>query len=213
MRHPLLLLPRPIDQFVLGDHARELVEHGDGAVALPGRLPYGALTRAPAGVRGSVARSIAWGLARQIPDDWSPSETVLVAYHAIQWPAVAALLHRGVAEEVWYCRWDRYEEAQDAGRLRTLLRDWHERLAEVSELTFAVSEPLAALERDSKYLVNPGSVGQPRDADARAAYLIFDAAEQRVEMRRVDYPIERTQEKMAAAGLPEPLIRRLAAGR
>jgi diadenosine tetraphosphatase ApaH/serine/threonine PP2A family protein phosphatase len=70
-----------------------------------------------------------------------------------------------------------------------------------------------ALERDSKYLVNPGSVGQPRDADARAAYLIFDAAEQRVEMRRVDYPIERTQEKMAAAGLPEPLIRRLAAGR
>lgn len=149
MRHPLLLLPRPIDQFVLGDHARELVEHGEGAVALPGRLPYGALTRAPAGVRGSVARSIAWGLARQIPDDWSPSETVLVAYHAIQWPAVAALLHRGVAEEVWYCRWDRYEEAQDAGRLRTLLRDWHERLAEVSELTFAVSEPLAALEREA----------------------------------------------------------------
>jgi Glycosyl transferases group 1 len=149
VRRPLLLLPRPVDQFVLGDHARELVGTSGGAVALPGRLPYGALTRAPAAVRGGVAGSIAWGLSRQIPEAWSPNETVLVAYHAIQWPAVASLMARGVAEEVWYCRWDRYEEAQDAGRLRALLREWHERLAEVSELTFAVSGRLAELEREA----------------------------------------------------------------
>ncbi|MEH3054915.1 MAG: glycosyltransferase [Patulibacter minatonensis] len=149
MRRPLLLLPRPIDQFVLGDHARELVETAGGAVALPGRLPYGALTRAPSAVRGSVASSIAWGLARQIPTDWSANDTVLIAYHAIQWPAVASLMARGVAEEVWYCRWDRYEEAHDAGRLHSLLREWHERLAEVSELTFAVSGRLADLEREA----------------------------------------------------------------
>jgi predicted phosphodiesterase len=70
-----------------------------------------------------------------------------------------------------------------------------------------------ALESDSKYLVNPGSVGQPRDSDPRAAYAIFDADAQRVEMYRIEYPVAQTQEKMTVAGLPEPLIRRLAAGR
>jgi predicted phosphodiesterase len=70
-----------------------------------------------------------------------------------------------------------------------------------------------AIEAESKYLVNPGSVGQPRDSDPRAAYVIFDAGAQRVEMYRIDYPVARTQEKMAGAGLPEPLIRRLSAGR
>lgn len=149
VRRPLLLLPRPVDAFVLGDHARELLDHGEGAVALPGRLPYGALTRAPAAVRGGVASSIAWGLGKQIPAGWRASETVIVAYHAIQWPAVASLMARGVAEEVWYCRWDRYEEAQDAGRLRALLREWHARLAEVSELTFCVSGRLAELETEA----------------------------------------------------------------
>jgi diadenosine tetraphosphatase ApaH/serine/threonine PP2A family protein phosphatase len=69
------------------------------------------------------------------------------------------------------------------------------------------------IEAESKYLVNPGSVGQPRDGDPRAAYVIFDTVTQRVEMHRVEYPVTRTQQKMATAGLPEPLIRRLAAGR
>jgi len=70
-----------------------------------------------------------------------------------------------------------------------------------------------AMEAESKYLVNPGSVGQPRDSDPRAAYVIFDAAAGRIEMHRVEYPVAATQAKMADAGLPEPLIRRLAIGR
>lgn len=70
-----------------------------------------------------------------------------------------------------------------------------------------------AVEEDSKYLVNPGSVGQPRDANPRAAYAIVDVDTRRLEMYRVEYPIAETQAKMAAAGLPEPLIRRLAMGR
>lgn len=69
------------------------------------------------------------------------------------------------------------------------------------------------LDAEAKYLVNPGSVGQPRDSDPRAAYAIFDAGARQLEMHRLDYPIERTQQKMVAAGLPEPLVRRLAAGR
>ncbi|MBO9532778.1 MAG: hypothetical protein J7513_07385 [Solirubrobacteraceae bacterium] len=149
MRRPLLLLPRPLDEFINREQARELLTAGEGAVALPGRIPYGALTRAPAAVRGGVASSIAWGLARQIPSAWRPSETVVVAYHAIQWPAIAALMARGVAEELWYFRWDQYEEAHDVGRMRTLLHDWNARIAEVSALTFCVSDKLVDLEHEA----------------------------------------------------------------
>lgn len=70
-----------------------------------------------------------------------------------------------------------------------------------------------ALEDDVRYMVNPGSVGQPRDSDPRAAYAIVDTNAKAVEFFRVAYPIETTQAKMANAGLPESLIRRLAAGR
>ena len=132
---------------MLGDHARELLEAGEGAAALPDGVPYGALVRSPGIARRGVASLIARSLAFDIPADWSAEETVLVAYHAIQWPAVRALLDRGAASEVWYCRWDRYEAAHDAGRPHQLLGAWHDELAAASSLTFAVSGELADLER------------------------------------------------------------------
>ncbi len=61
-------------------------------------------------------------------------------------------------------------------------------------------------------LLNPGSVGQPRDGDPRAAYLLLDLDEQRASFRRVEYDVERTQREMRAAGLPEFLAGRLALG-
>ena len=69
-----------------------------------------------------------------------------------------------------------------------------------------------ALRPGLRYLVNAGSVGQPRDRDPRASYVIYDAANECVEVRRVIYPVERTQERMRAAGIPAFLIDRLAAG-
>ena len=65
----------------------------------------------------------------------------------------------------------------------------------------------------SKYLVNPGSIGQPRDGDPRAAYAIADTTERRVELIRLQYPVEETQDKIIKAGLPEVLAQRLAVGR
>ena len=65
----------------------------------------------------------------------------------------------------------------------------------------------------SKYLLNPGAVGQPRDGDARAAYAIADTTERRVDLFRLDYAIEQTQAKVMKAGLPEVLAQRLAIGR
>ena len=70
-----------------------------------------------------------------------------------------------------------------------------------------------ALRPASKYLLNPGSVGQPRDGDPRAAYGLVDTSEKSVDLFRVDYPIEATQAKVIKAGLPEVLAQRLAVGR
>jgi predicted phosphodiesterase len=64
----------------------------------------------------------------------------------------------------------------------------------------------------ARWLINPGSVGQPRDSDPRAAWLLIDDEAGRAAFRRVLYPIEQTQAEMRAAGLPEELAARLARG-
>jgi predicted phosphodiesterase len=69
------------------------------------------------------------------------------------------------------------------------------------------------LEDGVKYLVNPGSVGQPRDGDPRAAYAIVDVAARAVEPHRLIYDIRAAQTKIVAAGLPNALARRLSGGR
>ena len=69
------------------------------------------------------------------------------------------------------------------------------------------------LQPGAKYLLNPGSVGQPRDGDPRAAYALVDTSALRVDLYRVDYPIETTQAKVLNAGLPEVLAQRLRVGR
>jgi diadenosine tetraphosphatase ApaH/serine/threonine PP2A family protein phosphatase len=61
-------------------------------------------------------------------------------------------------------------------------------------------------------LLNPGSVGQPRDGDPRAAYLLLDLDARTASFRRVDYDVERTQAEIRQAGLPEVLAARLATG-
>ena len=66
---------------------------------------------------------------------------------------------------------------------------------------------------EKRYLVNIGSVGQPRDNDPRASYVIVDTDAQDCWFHRVAYDISSTQERMAQAELPEPLISRLAVGR
>ncbi len=68
-------------------------------------------------------------------------------------------------------------------------------------------------DEEARYIVNVGSVGQPRDNDPRACYAIYDTDAQEISYRRVDYDIQRTQQKMQQANLPAMLITRLAAGR
>ncbi len=66
---------------------------------------------------------------------------------------------------------------------------------------------------DCGYLVNPGSVGQPRDGDPRAACLIYDSATAAVEYCRFDYDVETAQRRIREAGLPPILADRLSEGR
>ncbi len=65
---------------------------------------------------------------------------------------------------------------------------------------------------DGRWLLNPGSVGQPRDGDPRAAWLELDTDEGVARFHRIDYAIERTQAAIRASGLPETLAARLAHG-
>jgi predicted phosphodiesterase len=68
------------------------------------------------------------------------------------------------------------------------------------------------IEPGFQYLLNPGSVGQPRDRDPRAAYALWDVETRRIEIRRVSYDVRAAAGKILAAGLPRILAERLARG-
>ncbi|HRC86591.1 MAG TPA: metallophosphoesterase family protein [Thermoanaerobaculia bacterium] len=68
------------------------------------------------------------------------------------------------------------------------------------------------LDPSTRYLVNPGSIGQPRDRDPRAAFMIYDQDENTIRWFRVDYRVEGAQKRILDAGLPAILAERLAVG-
>lgn len=68
------------------------------------------------------------------------------------------------------------------------------------------------LEKDANYMINPGSVGQPRDSDPRAAYALYDSEAHLVTFARTAYDIGAAQQKIIAAGLPDVLAVRLESG-
>jgi predicted phosphodiesterase len=75
------------------------------------------------------------------------------------------------------------------------------------------AETPLTLEEGFRYLVNPGSVGQPRDGDPRAAYAVLDESARLLTLKRVVYSVEKAQRRILAAGLPASLANRLALGR
>jgi diadenosine tetraphosphatase ApaH/serine/threonine PP2A family protein phosphatase len=70
-----------------------------------------------------------------------------------------------------------------------------------------------SLKKDTHYLINPGSIGQPRDGDWRAAFAIFDSDQYVITFHRVPYDLKKAQDRILAANLPQRLASRLAAGR
>jgi predicted phosphodiesterase len=86
---------------------------------------------------------------------------------------------------------------------------------EILQIRPRAAESFAALrvEPTRRYLLNPGSIGQPRDGDPRAAFAIADLEHNVVEFWRVPYDIQAVQKRMRSVHLPEPLVQRLVVGR
>jgi diadenosine tetraphosphatase ApaH/serine/threonine PP2A family protein phosphatase len=131
-----------------------------------------------------------------------------------------ALYHGSACDPVWeYVLSDEAALAtlELAGTALVLVGHSHVALRVVQSGDGEVDGGLAAagteLELDGvRALLNPGSVGQPRDGDPRAAYLLLDLDAHRASFRRVEYDIERTQREIREAGLPELLAARLELG-
>jgi len=83
----------------------------------------------------------------------------------------------------------------------------------IGRMEFFQNERRQRLHPEGLWLINPGSVGQPRDGDGRAAFALFDSETRDVLYRRVAYDYETTRRKIEAAGLPDVLGSRLALGR
>ncbi len=142
----LLLLPRPLEGFILEDQARDLLRAPGVVAADPPRVRYGAIARLPAALRDRLARGTARRLLRALNGDLR----AVVIFHPVQWPLARALLAARPGAELWYGRWDRYEVAYDASpKMRARLSELHEAAAERSALTFVVSGKLAELEREA----------------------------------------------------------------
>ena len=75
-----------------------------------------------------------------------------------------------------------------------------------------VPEPNTEIILSPRAIINPGSVGQPRDRDPRSSYMLFDPEEETLEYHRVSYDIQVVQERMRVAGLPDRHIKRLEGG-
>ena len=69
------------------------------------------------------------------------------------------------------------------------------------------------LKASRTYIVNAGSVGQPRDGDPQASFVVYDSESKEIEIKRVPYDVQKAQDKIIKAGLPRTLAERLAAGR
>jgi predicted phosphodiesterase len=87
------------------------------------------------------------------------------------------------------------------------------RVATIPPVGRQATEHTLEVDRHCGYLLNPGSVGQPRDGDLRAAYLLYDSGAQMLSWRRVLYDLDTAQDKIREAGLPPVLADRLAVGR
>jgi hypothetical protein len=144
----VLLLPRPLERFILRDQAEDLLR-ATGVVAVdPPRLPYGLYGRVPDSVGAALGAASGRRLVRALRRRGTPRAVVI--FHPLQYPVARAVVAEAEGCELWYGRWDRYEEAPDAGpAMRGRLAELHEQAATRSALTFVASEALAALEREA----------------------------------------------------------------
>ena len=187
------------------------------AVCLAGNHDLGVLGTLPLDEFSSDAAAAArW--TQEVLDDDARTYLEGLSPEAAMPDAGAELYHASPRDPIW-------EYVLDAGSMRAALEGTtgpiilvgHSHVPivaaiENSHLHAGHAPDGTEIDLDEKVLLNPGSVGQPRDGDPRAAYLVLDLDEQVAIFRRVEYAIERTQEEILERGLPEGLAERLAHG-
>jgi len=89
----------------------------------------------------------------------------------------------------------------------------HSRVETILRMPVYRQSEALEIDPDCAYLINPGSVGQPRDGDPRAAYAVYDSEAKQVVYYRVEYDVAAAQKKIHDAGLPPILADRLSLGR
>ena len=89
----------------------------------------------------------------------------------------------------------------------------HSRVETIARISASSGSESLDIDPDCAYLINPGSVGQPRDGDPRAAYVMYDSEAHTVAYHRAPYDVETAQKKINDAGLPPILADRLMVGR
>jgi hypothetical protein len=142
----VLLLPAPLERFILRDQAEDLLR-ADGVIAVdPPRMPYGAFARMPLGIGDGVAARQARRLVRNLRRRVGEPRVVVI-FHTLQYQLGRAVMAQAPGCELWYWRWDRFERAYDADeRRRQRLEILHEQAAQRASTIVTVSDELARLE-------------------------------------------------------------------
>jgi glycosyltransferase involved in cell wall biosynthesis len=145
----LLMLPRPLESFILRDQADDLLRSPGVLAVDPPQLRYGILGRLPRLLAARIGVTQGRRLVRAMHRRGARIAAVTI-FHPLQYPVALGVLAHEPGAELWYGRWDRYEHAYDAGpRLRERIAQLHELAAERSALTFVCSTELARLEAEA----------------------------------------------------------------
>ena len=200
--------PDPLPCVELVAQKAEAIVSGNHEHAVAGRLDLGWFNR--------YARAAAEWTRERLDDD---HRAYLGALPLLREVAGATLVHASPAQPE---EWDYLVTAEDGfGAFGHFATRWcfvgHSHVPGAWSLGSSGPEHLPGVtrletERGRRYLVNVGSVGQPRDRDPRAAYAVWDAEGGSLEIRRVIYDHAATRRKILDAGLPRLLADRLAAG-
>jgi predicted phosphodiesterase len=199
--------PRPNECAALLQERAAICLAGNHDLVVLGRIPIDSFV-------GEAAAAARW--TQEVLDDTARSFLEALEPRAVG--PDAELFHGSPRDPVWeYVLGDEAAAAAFALTTAPLVLIGHSHVAlEISngdELRGEQAPAGTELELGRlRRLLNPGSVGQPRDGDRRAAWLEIDIAASRATFRRTDYPVERTQDEMREAGLPEALAARLAFG-
>jgi diadenosine tetraphosphatase ApaH/serine/threonine PP2A family protein phosphatase len=201
--------PRPNECTALLQERTSICLAGNHDLVVLGKIPIGAFA-GEAAAAASWTQGVLDEAARAFLDSLQPSAVA---------PG-AELFHGSPRDPVW--DYVLSEEAADRSFAATsaplvLVGHSHVALELVDDGTGLRGHGVAAagttLELSGpRRLLNPGSVGQPRDGDPRSGWLEIDIEAGRASFRRIEYPVERTQAEMRERGLPELLAERLAHG-